>query len=496
VTDLSGNQAMDDATVTVQDTVSPRVVTQNITVYLDAAGNATISPADVDGGSSDACGILSQSLDVSSFTCADYGPNTVKLTVTDLSGNQAMDDATVTVQDTVSPTVFTQDITVYLDAAGNATITAADVDNGSSDACGIFSRSLDVSSFTCAEVGSNQTVLTVIDNNGNSKSKAASVMLVDTVSPAISCPGPQTISVDPGTCEGTVPDLVALTSTTDNCGLASLTQDIPAGTKFGSSSNDELTVTLTALDVNGNTSSCVVVLTLEDAEPPVLTVISTPIILWPPNHKYETIDLSQLVISVNDNCAGLNESDVYISKVTSDESENGDGDGNTLNDIVIADDCASVELRRERNEYANGRVYTIHLALDDGNGNSTSATCEVHVPLENNGTSVDDGAVYEEECGSKTSLFASLGEAQLTNYPNPFSTSTTISFNVTVEGRYVLKVYHSTGREIATLFEGTAEPGREYIIDFNGYNLPGGIYLYHLQSDNGVNLIKKMINMK
>jgi hypothetical protein len=496
VTDNNSNSKSKEATVTVVDTVSPTVVTQNITVYLDASGNATITPYDIDNGSSDACGIFGQSLDVSSFTCADVGPNPAVLTVTDMNSNSKSKAATVTVVDTVSPTVVTQNISVYLDGSGNASITPSDVDGGSSDACDIFSSSLDVSSFTCANVGTNQTVLTVTDNNSNSRSKSATVMVIDTVSPVISCPGPQMVSADPGTCEGTVPNLVALSFASDNCGIASISQDIPAGTTFGSSNNDDLTVTLTATDVNGNTSSCEVVLTLEDAEPPELTVISTPITLWPPNHKYETIDLSQLIISVNDNCAGLTESDVYISKVTSDEDENGVGDGNTVDDIVIPDDCASVQLRRERNEYANGRVYTIHLALDDGNGNSATASCEIHVPVEKNGTSIDDGTVYEVECGSKASMLAGLGDPQLTNYPNPFSASTTISFTVTVEDRYVLKVYHSTGREIATLYDGNAEPGVQYTVDFDGYHLPGGIYIYHLQSDNGVNLVRKMINMK
>jgi hypothetical protein len=46
----------------------------------------------------------------------------------------------------------------------------------------------------------------------------------------------------------------------------------------------------------------------------------------------------------------------------------GDADGNTTNDIVIAADCKSVQLRSERNETLNGRVYVITLRVHDAAG--------------------------------------------------------------------------------------------------------------------------------
>jgi len=51
-----------------------------------------------------------------------------------------------------------------------------------------------------------------------------------------------------------------------------------------------------------------------------------------------------------------------IASVSSDEAEDapGGGDGNTTNDIVIAN-CKSVQLRAERDSNFNGRVYTIVL---------------------------------------------------------------------------------------------------------------------------------------
>jgi hypothetical protein len=116
--------------------------------------------------------------------------------------------------------------------------------------------------------------------------------------------------------------------------------------------------------------------------------------MWPPNHAYQTFNVTDFVASASSSCdASVDINDVVIQKVTSDEPENSAGaDGNTLNDIVIAPDCKSVQLRRERDGNLNGRVYTITFKVTDSFGNSTTATVKVFVPINNNGTAVDNGA--------------------------------------------------------------------------------------------------------
>ena len=54
-----GNSSSCTAVVTVEDNTPPIAVCQSLTVQLDAAGNASITPAQVNNGSSDACGIAS-----------------------------------------------------------------------------------------------------------------------------------------------------------------------------------------------------------------------------------------------------------------------------------------------------------------------------------------------------------------------------------------------------------------------------------------------------
>jgi hypothetical protein len=87
VTDTSNNVSMATATVTVEDTILPEAIAQDITVILDETGTITITPEDIDNGSNDACGIAILELDITSFDTNDIGENTVQLTVTDTNGN-------------------------------------------------------------------------------------------------------------------------------------------------------------------------------------------------------------------------------------------------------------------------------------------------------------------------------------------------------------------------------------------------------------------------
>jgi hypothetical protein len=99
VIDNSGSAAVEVLqTVTVEDKTAPIVVTKNITVQLDASSNITITPADVNNGSTDNCGIALLELDKLTFNCSNVGVNTVTLKVTDRNGNVATATATVTVE--------------------------------------------------------------------------------------------------------------------------------------------------------------------------------------------------------------------------------------------------------------------------------------------------------------------------------------------------------------------------------------------------------------
>ena len=102
VTDVNGNIDSASAVVTVQDTIKPTVLTQNVTVSLDANGAGSVTVADIDNGSTDNCSIASRTLSKTSFDCSNVGANTIYLIVTDVNGNIDSASAVVTVQDTSS----------------------------------------------------------------------------------------------------------------------------------------------------------------------------------------------------------------------------------------------------------------------------------------------------------------------------------------------------------------------------------------------------------
>jgi len=63
------------------------------------------------------------------------------------------------------------------------------------------------------------------------------------------------------------------------------------------------------------------------------------------------------------------------------------------------------------------------------------------------------------------------------NYPNPFSTSTAISYFLPEPAAVSLKIYNSLGEEIASLINGELQTGRQSVT-FLSDNLPNGIYYY------------------
>jgi uncharacterized protein len=114
-----------------------------------------------------------------------------------------------------------------------------------------------------------------------------------------------------------------------------------------------------------------------DATPPELSASASPDLLWPPNHKYVTVEATTVASDDRDPSPT-----VSLVSVTSNEPDNapGDADGDTTNDIVIEDDD-TFRLRAERSEDGTGRVYTITYTATDACGNVTQATAVVRVPL-------------------------------------------------------------------------------------------------------------------
>jgi hypothetical protein len=165
VSDPTGNTSMATLTIKVEDQQTPDAeCIQNVVITLDNTGNANISPADIDAGSSDNCtptNLLLMSVNPATFTTADIGAIQITLTVEDEEGNvnTCVSNATVVggtvlkAANVAAPELSMEDIPVTVENFQDVTSFEFDVDvqdigiaevddlinvNAALDASGIF----------------------------------------------------------------------------------------------------------------------------------------------------------------------------------------------------------------------------------------------------------------------------------------------------------------------------------------------------------------------
>jgi hypothetical protein len=151
-----------------------------------------------------------------------------------------------------------------LDASGNATVTAAQINNGSTDNSGTVYFLLCDDTFDCNDLGANTVELEVYDDFGNRDFCNATITVVDDLDPVITCPADFTVSYDAGNPFYTVPnyDTTGIVTATDNCttGLV-ITQNPVPGTQLTAGI---YTITANVTDGSGNTSACTFELTVQE----------------------------------------------------------------------------------------------------------------------------------------------------------------------------------------------------------------------------------------
>lgn len=80
----------------------------------------------------------------------------------------------------------------------------------------------------------------------------------------------------------------------------------------------------------------------------------------------------------------------------------------------------------------------------------------------------------------------------LKNFPNPFSSSTRITYTLPAQGRVTLKVFSATGAEVATLVDAMQSEGSHEVV-FNSTNLSNGMYYYRIQAGKLVQVQKMAV---
>jgi gliding motility-associated-like protein len=185
IADKAGNSVSQSVKITVIDSISPKVKINAKSLYLNQYGYVVLSPSDIDSASTDNCKISTKIISKSVFTCGNIGNNTVIYTVSDPSGNSTTVSAPVVIYDTIVPINKTRNTSVYLDNNGYAVLSLYDVDNGSSDNCGIAKSSLSKDRFYCFELGKKYVEFKTSDASGNTTKSTIEVSVVDTIRPVI-----------------------------------------------------------------------------------------------------------------------------------------------------------------------------------------------------------------------------------------------------------------------------------------------------------------------
>ncbi|HRQ28483.1 MAG TPA: HYR domain-containing protein, partial [Saprospiraceae bacterium] len=425
VTDNNGNSSICTSEVTIEDDLTPSAVCNPITIYLDDNGNYLLGIDDVNAislGSTDNCSLI-RSVVPNTFNCNDIGSNEVTLTVTDPSANSDVCTTTINVVDNEPPVAICKNITEVLDALGTASILPGDINNNSTDACGIFSLSASKTDFTCADLGDNNVTLTLTDNNGNSSTCLAIVTIVDDIDPGVICTGNKTVNTDLDECSyqhsGTGWDA----SANDVCTtIASLTYALSGATEVVSNplntslNNVEFnkgvtTVNWTAVDGSGNSSNCSFTVTVEDNQDPEAICQNLTIQLDVTGEA--TITPAQVDNGSNDNCTDISLSldqstfdcnDLGVNSVTLTVTDGSLNTSTCLANITVEDIIPPVAVCQDITVQldVSGEVTVPGNQVNDGSTDNTSCLLTYLVSKTSDGIYTENIEYHCGEVGIRT----------------------------------------------------------------------------------------------
>lgn len=352
----------------------------------------------------------------------------------------------VTVVDNVPPVAKAKNITVPLDATGHASITAAQVNDGSSDPCGIKSLSLNKTSFSCADAGANTVTLTVTDNHDNVSTATATVTISDNIPPVAKCKN-ITVQLDAAGLVSITPSMID-NGSTDACALSFGLDK----TSFNCSNVGANAVTLTVSD-HDNQTTCGATVTVQDNIAPLISNASTnPLSIWPVNRKMTDVTVSY---NSNDNCPGTV---CRISTIAIVEN----GVPLVSPDDWQIVDATHVRLKATRTGNA-ARSYFITIRCTDASGNTTTAVREVpivnpHQPVTFTRTGNVDGEALLDHLEAKV-------------YPQVTAGNFNISVGGTNSGKLSFEVFDGLGRLVLSKSNFATVSGFSF-----GSNFKPGIY--------------------
>ena len=263
-TDAAGNSAIFKQTVSVVDTIAPKL-TPPPTKTVEATG-ATGNSVDFGTATySDAVGVTSITNDAPDTF--PFGLTTITWTAKDAAGNTATKIQQISVVDTTAPTISPpKDIVVEAQTMNNNTVALAQAT--ATDAVGIDTITNDAPSLF--SLGDTLVTWTATDTTGNSANATQKVSVVDTTAPTIDSIADiileatsaqnNTVSLNPPTAN-------------DSISKVTITNDAPNAFALG-----ETIVTWTATDAAGNIATTTQKVIITDTTAPELTIPANVVI--------------------------------------------------------------------------------------------------------------------------------------------------------------------------------------------------------------------------
>ncbi|MBK8829775.1 MAG: hypothetical protein IPN60_02765 [Saprospiraceae bacterium] len=301
-TDSCGNTSTCQAVIEILDTVDPTITCPSDTLTLECdsdgdftiLGNSLIAAWLGSATATDACsgaGVTNNYNPLGySNGCGATGNQTVTFTATDSCGNTSTCQAVIEILDTIDPTITcpADTLTLECDADGDFTILGNSLiaawlgSATATDACsgaGVTNNYNPLGySNGCGATGMQTVTFTATDSCGNTSTCQAVIEILDTVDPTITCPS-DTLTLE---CDSDgdftilgnslIAAWLGSATATDACSGAGVTNDYnPDGYSNGCGATGMQTVTFTATDSCGNTSTCQAVIEILDTVDPTIT---------------------------------------------------------------------------------------------------------------------------------------------------------------------------------------------------------------------------------
>lgn len=185
-----------DFEIEILDVELPQIQAQPITLFLDQNGEAVLQAEMLDAGSTDNCGITSLEVDQSMFNCDEVGLQPVTLMAMDSQGNMSTTSVSISIQDTIQPTLELPNDTILYDCSGYFEYEVFALDN-----CQVNQPSLVVGlpSGSNFPIGTTEVIWEVTDiPGGNKATRSFTVTVANTLTAAIDAAVPSCAEANGG----------------------------------------------------------------------------------------------------------------------------------------------------------------------------------------------------------------------------------------------------------------------------------------------------------